>query len=343
MARTINAIFDEMIIEKETFASLDGLESPVTPDTAQLMLTELTTASKVSLWRLFFWVVAFAIFTHEKLFDSFVTEIEQAAKDAIPGTARWYVIESLKFQFGDNLEFDIVTEKFIYEDTTSVAALAKQIIEVASTRDVNQDVTIRVAKSDGAGGIEKLSGSELTAFTAYVDEFKFAGTKTITISDDPDLLKMAYTVEYDPQVLKADGTTILDGTSPVQEAIDAYIEGLPFDSIFRVQDLTDAIQAATGVVNAVADVVDTKFAALPYASVLTTITESYLPNAGYLETDPSPIVVLTPADYDSTLPYVIGDQVRQDGIVFEANANLGPEAFDSTKWDTLSNITYISV
>lgn len=342
MSRTISEIFDEIILEKETFNSLAGLESPVVPDTAQNMLTELTTASKVAIWRLMFWVIAVAIFIHEKLFEVFKSDVETRALEIVPATTRFYVIESLKFQLGDELVFD--GEKFIYLDTTSVTALAKQIIEQASARDINQVVTIKIAKDDGSGGLEKLTGTEKTAFEAYLNQIKIAGTKTIVISDDPDTLKVAYTIQLDPLVMKAvDGSLIEDGTFPVQEAIDGYIEGLPFDSIFRVQDLTDAIQAARGVVNAVADVVEAKFGTLDFSDILTVTTETYLPNAGYLVTDPSPIVVLTPADYDSSLTYVIGDQVRFEGIVYEANVNIGtPEAFDPTKWDSVSNLTFLS-
>lgn len=342
MSRSIETIFNEIIVEKETFSSLDGLESPIVPDTAQDMLTELTTASKVAIWRLLFWVIAVAIFVHEKLFDVFKSDVETRALEIVPATTRFYVIESLKFQLGDELVFD--GEKFIYLDTTSVTALAKQIIEQASARDINQVVTIKIAKDDGSGGLEKLTGTEKTAFEAYLNQIKIAGTKTIVISDDPDTLKVAYTIQFDPLVMKGvDGSLIEDGTFPVQEAIDAYIEGLPFDSTFKVMDLTDAIQAARGVVNAVADVVEAKFGTLDFSNILTVTTETYLPNAGYLVTDPSPIVVLTPADYDSSLTYVIGDQVRFEGIVYEANVNIPvPEAFDSTKWDTVSNLTFLS-
>ena len=340
MARTIQQIYDEIITEKETFSSLDALVP--NPETSQTFLQDLTSASKVAIWRLMFWVVAFEVWTHEQLFVQHVNQVEERAKEITPGVTRWYVNESLKFQNGDELVWD--GEKFIYEDTTSAEAIAKQIIEQASARDLNQVVTIKVAKDDGSGGLEKLTAAEKTAFESYVDQFKIAGTKTLVITDDPDTLKTAYTIQYDPLVMKADGTLIEDGSSPVQEAIDGYIEGLPFDSTFRVQDLTDAIQAARGVVNAVADVVEAKFGALAFSDILLVQTQDYLPNAGYLVTDPSPIVVLTPLEYSATQTYVIGDQVRFDGIVYEANVNIPvPEPFNATKWDTVSNLTFISV
>ena len=118
MARTIQQIFDEMIAEKETFTSLDDLVP--NPDSSQTFLDDLTSASKVAIWRLMFWVVAFAIFVHEKLFDQHVIDIEARAKEIIPATTRFYVIESKKFQLGDSLIFD--GEKFVFEDTTSSTA-----------------------------------------------------------------------------------------------------------------------------------------------------------------------------------------------------------------------------
>jgi len=347
MSRSISEIFDAIILEKETFASLSGLESPVVPDTAQNLLTELTTASKVSIWRLLFWVQAVAIFVHEKLFDTFKADVETRALEIVPATVRFYVIESKKFQLGFAFIFDTTLEKFIYADTTSALAISKQIVKQASARDINQVVTIKIAKDDGSGGLEKLDAiTEKPPFEGYLNQFKIAGTKTIVISDDPDKLKVAYTIEFDPLVMKADGTLIEDGSTPVQDAIDAYIEGLPFDSTFRVQDLTDAIQLARGVVNAIADVVEAQFGALDFDDILAVTTEIYLPNAGYLITDPSPIVVLTPAEYDGSLTFGIGDQVRFEGKVFEANQAVGTGESPTTnpeKWDTVSNLTFISI
>jgi len=342
-SRTIQQIFDEIITEKETFSSLDDLVP--NPDTSQTFLDDLTTPSKVAIWRLWYWVVSFAIFTHEQLFDQHVINVEKRAKEITPGVTEWYVLEAKDFQNGDELIFDEDLRQFIYLDTTSAAAIAKKIIEQASARDVNGLVTLKVAKDDGAGGLEKLTAGEKTAFEGYLDQFKIAGTKTIVITDDPDILKVAYTIEFDPLVLKADGTLIEDATSPVQIAIDDYIEGLPFDSTFRVQDLTDAIQAARGVVNAIADVVEVKFGALAFSDVLATVTQTNLPNAGYYVTDPSPIVILTPALWNILTAYVIGNQVRFDGKVYEALTNNTGQQPDlnPTDWKTLSNLTFISI
>jgi len=115
MARSISVIFDEIIDEKETFTSLDALVP--NPDSSQTFLADLTSTSKVAIWRLIFWVVAFAIHAHEKLFDEHVKVVEARALEIIPGTTLYYVVESKKFQNGDDLIFDETTGKFSYLDS----------------------------------------------------------------------------------------------------------------------------------------------------------------------------------------------------------------------------------
>ena len=311
MSRKLQEIFDEIIVEKETFSSLDELVP--NPDSSQTFLDDLTSSSKVAIWRLMFWVMAVAIFIHESLFDAFKADVEKRALEIVPAVTQFYVIEALKFQLGDELVFTDSTFKFA--DSTSAAALAKQIVAQASARDINEVVTLKIAKDDGSGGLEKLTPTEKTAFEAYLNKIKIAGTKTIVISDDPDLLKIAYTIQFDPLVMKADGTLI-------------------------------------EVINSVADVVEAKFALLDFTNILEVNTETYLPNAGYLVTidetgSPGSINILAITEnivnYDSSLIYGIGNFRLFEGIAFKANVNIPvPEPFDPTKWDSVSNLTFIS-
>lgn len=350
MSRSISEIQQSIIDEKENATELQGLLPA--PDTSQNFLQDIQSPSKVAIWRTFIRVIASAIKFHEDLFDAFTAKVEARAIEIVPGTSRALVIIAKAFQNGDSLVFDPLTGKFSYEDTTSVTALAKKIITQASVIDSNRVVTYKVAKTVSSAPA-KLSASELTSFTTYIDETKVAGTKTVIITDDADFLKIAYTIEYDPLVLAADGSLIDDGTFPIQEAINGYIEGLPFDSKFTVQGLTDAIQAARGSTNAVADVVQARDAVATYIDVLTINTESYQPFAGHFSTvdetgtEAVPVYgdipILTPSDYDSTVIYGLGDLSRQGGIVYKSNVSIAvPEAFNSTKWDTVSNITFIS-
>lgn len=369
-SRTISQIFNEIITEKETFSSLDTLVP--NPDTAQTFLDDLTSGSKVAIWRLIFWVCAFAIFVHEQLFVQHVLDIESAAKAVTPAVLPWYAQEAKKFQFGDTLVYNEETRIFEYADSTSAAAILKQIITYASARDISGVVTIKLAKTV-ASVTQKLTAAEKASFNVYLSKFKIAGTSTLIITDDPDSLKIAYTIEYDPQLITSAGVLISDGTTkPIQVAIDDYIsvdsdkvQGLPFDGTFRVQDLTDAIQGAVGVVNAIADVCEASFGAVPYVDILAVNTEDYVPNSGYLATvteagsETVPIVgdindvslnAKFKGVYNGTgVTYLEDDFVTfNDGNaikMYKANTDLPtPNAgtFDLTKWETVSNLTFVS-
>ena len=369
-SRTIQQIFDEMITEKETFSSLDALVP--NPDTAQTFLDDLTSGSKVAVWRLIFWVVAFGIFVHEQLFDRHVTDIEEAAKAVTPGTLPWYAGEAKLFQDGFTLVFNDATRKFEYADTTSATALAAKIIKHSSSRDISGVVTTKIARVVG-GVTQKLTAAQLASFNIQWDQRKIAGTSTLNISDDPDNLKLGLTVEYDPQLLTSAGVLISDGTTkPIQVAIDDYVsvdsdnvQGLPFDAQFRVQDLVDSIQGAIGVVNVIADVVEASHGVVAYVDILAVQTETYAPNAGYLATvdesgsETTPVLGdLNDVSLDANFigvyattgqAYSSGDFVTfNDGNAikfFKANQTIADPAgaFDDTEWDVVSYITYVSV
>ncbi len=366
MARTTQEIYDDMIAEKESFASLDLLVP--NPDSAQTFLADLNTASKVGIWRLIFWNMAEQIRIHEELFDQNIIDVEALAKSLKPGVKEWYAVEAKKFQNGFSLVFNETDEIFEYTDTTSAAAVAARIISLSSARVINNIVTIKLAKTV-ASVTQKLTPSELASYNIYLNDTKIAGTKTITISDDPDDLKIGYTIEYDPQILTDKGVLISDGvTKPVQVAMDDYIsvdsdgnQGLEFDATFRVQSLTDFIQAAQGVVSATVDVCEAQHGAISYTLILDVNTETYIPNSGYLQTVDETGTEATPVAGDVNIvaddpnfigvyattgqAYSSGDFVLFTNAMYKANTAISAPAgsFDDTEWDTVSNLTFVSI
>ena len=55
---------------------------------------------------------------------------------------------------------------------------------------------------------------------------------------EADLLKVAYTIYYDPLVMNSDGELIADDTiKPVELAINNYIQNLPFNGILNLNKL----------------------------------------------------------------------------------------------------------
>lgn len=274
MARTINEIYDEMIAEKVAMIQLNALEPNI--DSSQTLLSDLTTSSKVAIWRLLFFVMAVGIWSHEKLFDEHVIWIENRAQELIVGTAIWYRVKALEYQHGDSLTFEYPVYKYATVNETV------KIVKLASVNEVGGQVLVKVAKLV-SGEPAPLSVPELDAFSVYMNKIKFAGVNLACISRSPDLLKIYFHVYIDPLVLNPSGELISNtAIKPVEDAINNYCKSLPFNGIFSITELTDKIQQATGVINPVFENGAAKYGTNPYV----TLGDFYNPNAGYLKVDP---------------------------------------------------------
>ena len=200
------------------------------------------------------------------------------AAKMIPGTARWYYEQCLLFQYGDGLSY--IDGKYQYYPVND----ANRIIELAACVEVADQVQLKVAKLDGGGLPVPLSADEIAAFEAYVDDIKFAGTNTLVISEDADLLHAVYTILYDPLMLASDGSLLSDpATFPVEDAIEEYIQNMPFNGTFFASKFEDAIQGAQGVIGFSRTTLEAKYGALAYA----TVSEKYNSRAGYMAIDPA--------------------------------------------------------
>jgi hypothetical protein len=269
MARTIAEIKQEMIDAKNADSNLDGL----------------TSTSSTAVWNLFFFIVAASIAFFESLFDLFKEDIEQRATEIPTGTLQWYAAESLVFQNGDALELidGVVTYPIIDTD--------KQIVKLAAASESNGLVTIKAAKLNGTTA-EPLTAGEKTSFEGYWTDKRFAGTALQVISQNPDLLKALYRIKVNPSVI--DPTTgesiAAPGTYPVEDAINAFLQefqGENFAGDMQVMKLTDAIQAVSGVRNAVANTIEAKPDGGAFVDVLASDEETYQTTAGYMAVDPA--------------------------------------------------------
>jgi hypothetical protein len=288
MARTINEIYDSIIAEKENQTVLDGLVPK--PDDAQTFLDDLSSASKVAIWRLFFWTCAVAIWAHENIFDLHKEEVETIASEAVTGTLRWYRAKSLDFQNGDTLVWNNELLKFEYPDGST----GEKIVSNAAAIESGNQVRIKVAKDDGSGGLEPLSASEQTSFTTYINRIKFAGTNVAIVNNVADFLKIELVVYYDPLILDSNGVLISDGTTtPVLDAVNSYIQNLPFNGVFNRTAFVDALQAAQGVT----DPVLTTSEAKPSGGIYADTGDNYTADAGYLQYDDvNSIITYTPSN-----------------------------------------------
>lgn len=300
MARTLTQIYNSLIADKESNTDLDGLtpnpESLSTLFTYENFKSLANTAirklskSKVSIWRLVMFVCTYAIWMQEQLYDLFIEEVDELTANREYGQQPWYTEKAKEFQLGDQLEW-LDDSYYGYSNIDEDL----QIVTQAATTVSNGMVYVKAAKGV-IGSLEKLTTDELAAFERYMkgsqeayaeDGIAPAGTQLTVISTDPDELKMAIEVFYDAIVLDSNGVLLSDGTTtPVEDAITDYIQQIPFDSKFRLIDLVDTIQDATGVVNVVVNSCDGKNSTQAWVDatdITTTTGQQYVTYAGYLK------------------------------------------------------------
>lgn len=229
MARTIQEIQDEIIASIQADPVLSGLSSP----------------SAVAIWRLITRVVAGALETEEQLNDVYREELEQIAREAIPGTSSWLAQRVLEFQY--SATSPQVVQVIDGRVTYPVIDESLRIIEaVAIKTQANQRGLVKCAKDDGAGGLEPLSPAEKLALEAYIDRIAFVGVPIDVISQQADRLRI-----QNLQVYYSRDYTLSAVQTAVEEAVTQYIKDISsvnFDGIINKVDLIDRIQAVEGVV-----------------------------------------------------------------------------------------------
>lgn len=274
MARALTDIYDALALEKNSQQQLAGLAPDI--DSSQQLLGDLDTPSKVARWRLMLWVVATCIWVHEELWDIFRAEVDAIVASAHIGTPKWYVAQALKFQFG----YALVDVAGVFQYPAVVPAA--QIVQRAAIVEAGGLVILKVAKVV-SGVVTPLDNTEEDAFAAYIDDIRLAGTMINILTDVPDLLHVVYDVYYDPLVMMPNGALIAAvGTFPVEDAITAFIASLPFNGTLALTSMTDAVQAAAGVVDPVLRTAEAKWGAFAYAPV----DVDYESHAGHMAIDP---------------------------------------------------------
>lgn len=265
--RTIDQIFQTLLLEKQTLISLDGLVSGGITD-ENTLITALETG-KVPDWIL--WLYNYAVATN--LTDvaslSAINEIENIiASEKIP-TAAWYIMKAKEFQYQDILIVDPITYNVGYAtiDTT------KQIISSSTVLEGANKLILKVRRKD----TDILSIDEKTAFESYLFKIKCAGTQTVVQNFTADLLTLDMNIVY------IGSYTLASIQSAVETTINSYISNIEFDSKFNTNKLIDNLQNIAGVI-------DPQFnsaSAIDELNNTTTFTHEYLSYAGYMSINPS--------------------------------------------------------
>jgi len=219
-ARTINQIQTQILTEKDNQTALSGL----------------TSRSQTSIYRLWSYITAVAIFIQEGLWDVFKSDLETTIANAPVGTDNWVQAQCLKFQYSVTTPQVITMPNFV--PTYATVSPDLQIITRASVKTlVNKVVSVKVAKSDPP---EALTSPELTAFQAYLNTISFAGVQYNAVSRIADKLLVGATIYYNGQY----SASI---QSDIELAVNNYLAQVPFDTYVKNSKLEDALQSVVGV------------------------------------------------------------------------------------------------
>ena len=214
--------------------------------------------------------------TLENLFDAHKDEVSRIIATQKPHSLQWYVTMAKAFQFGVALPEDGDTYLVVPPADPTVL-----IISNAAAVELVNLVRIKAAKMV-SGSLAPLSTIELTAFTAYMAKIKDAGVRLQCTSSVADTFQPTMAIYYDPLVLKNDGSRI-DGTAttPVKDAVNAFLDTLPFNGVFVLNSFIAAMQAVPGVVIADVQSVQAFYGSVPPE----VIDVQYTPDAGYMALD----------------------------------------------------------
>ncbi|PQJ09488.1 nucleotidyltransferase [Flavipsychrobacter stenotrophus] len=247
----------------------DALETAKNAD--PVLSVELTSNSKVAIWKLWCYVVAFCQNVLEFMFDMHKAETDTliAAKEV--HKLSWYVQKAKYFQYGHILIEDTDTYETIDE--------AAQIVTEAAAVEVDGQIWLKTATDTGGGVLGAIDDTRLAIIQAYMDIVKDGGVRVHMTSRPPDDLQLQLTIFYNPLVLDANGSRI-DGANdaPVKHAIAAYLNTIPFNGVFVLNRLIDTIRGVEGVVNAICPLAQARYGILPFAP----FTAEYATDSGYL-------------------------------------------------------------
>jgi hypothetical protein len=207
-------------------------------------LSQLTSTSKVSIFRLFVFMVAYPIWLLETLFDTHKKEVDDIIEQKMPHRPSWYRTKAKAFQYGFALIED--TDKYDNTGFTAEQIEASLIVKYSAVTQSAGQLLIKIAtESDGV--LSPITAPQKASFDAYIAEVADCGVKYIVVNHLPDILLLNLQIFRDPLVLNDEGMSIVNGNYPVQDAILEYMKELPFNGELVLAHLVDKLQLVEGV------------------------------------------------------------------------------------------------
>lgn len=243
MKKKIDEIQNEMLAIKEQSAELSTLEILATGE----RVAELTSKSKVAVWRLFIYIIAVAHYVQRQLWDIFRNETEARVEATRPHTKKWYEGKARAFR----LEQELIkgTDKYSDAGLTQQQIEDRQIIKHAAIEKIVINgyglLRAKVAKENN-GELVSLNNTELEALEKYFERVADAGSVVLPTSRPPDSLKLEIDFYYDPLVLNSYGQRLSGGQEqPAVVAIENYLKSLEFNGQLVLEKLEDYLKKHT--------------------------------------------------------------------------------------------------
>lgn len=228
---------------------------------------------KLSVESVLFYLFAVAAWTLENMFESFRSEVNASIDKMKPHRPKWYRDMVLAYMKDRTLIPD--TDEYDTADMTDEEITAARVVKhaVADESDDASLLTIKVAGEQG-GRRCPLDAQTESQLKAYIAEIKDAGVRTALVNIAPDRFNCELDIYFDPMLL----ASAVESTC--REAIQNYIENLPFNGEYTNMALVDQLQKIDGV-----RIPELRSATTVAAgeSVVTAIDARCVPAAGYFE------------------------------------------------------------
>jgi hypothetical protein len=236
-------------------------------------LSGLTSTSRVAIWRLWVYIIAFAIWLHEEI-------VEANAENSRPHTLRWYREQALSFL--DGLELVWLDGQFQYETEGVTNLDERQIIDrCAVLESTDGELIIKIA-TELDDQVQPITDDQLLRFTSYMNQIKDTGNRLVIVNRPPDKLKLTLKVYVDEQIINLGDGVLLntdETIKPVEVAVNEHLRNLEFNGALVKEFLRDTIQKDEGVKLPIIEDLQWQYAGLPFQS----IDQWQVPDAGYFE------------------------------------------------------------
>jgi hypothetical protein len=275
MSRSFSDIQKSILDAKEASASLNALEILTT---SEQTLSNANATSKVSMWRLWVWIFAFAMWVHEQIIFKLS---EQSRPQNIPN------FKNTVFNFHDGLEHKFIEGKFQYDFTgISNPHSLKIIKKVAVFENDDEEIVVKIALENN----ELATDEQLDRIKSYLKNEKPPGAALVLINKMPDELKINFTVWVDTQVIdKVTGRLlgVTDEVYPVEVAIENYLNNLEFNGAFVCNKIEKEIESQTGIKLVNIDSIQWKYEGYPF----TDFSIFKVPESGHFKIEPENLTI----------------------------------------------------